>query len=236
VRLLIDDLTFDLDARRLLRREDEIHLSPKAFDLFKLLIEQRPRALSKRELHEHLWPATFVSETNLANLIAEIRDGLGETARQPRYIRTVHRFGYAFTGHAREDGTSAPAQTTSEGGAPPAAGFCWLLLDGKRLSLRPGENILGREADDIRIDSPTVSRRHARIAVSPDGASLEDLSSKNGTFLRGKPVTTAVGLTDGDEIGVGSVVLRFRMASRSTATWSRSSPQRRRPVAHDGDA
>jgi DNA-binding winged helix-turn-helix (wHTH) protein len=237
VRLLIDDLTFDLEARRLVRGRDEIHLSPKAFELLKTLIEQRPRALSKRELHEQLWPATFVSETNLANLIAEVRDALGETARQPRFIRTVHRFGYAFSGNAVEAPGARPVEGVPANEPLAPTGFCWLLLDGKRLPLRTGENILGREPDEgIRIDSPTVSRRHARISVSADAASLEDLQSKNGTFLAGEPVTAAVPLADGDEIGVGSVVLRFRMRSRSTATWSKQSArQRRPPVQHDGN-
>jgi len=71
------------------------------------------------------------------------------------------------------------------------------------------------------LDSPTVSRRHARISISASGASLEDLDSKNGTFLRAERVSTAVPLADGDEIRVGSVVLRFRTASGSrTATWT----------------
>ena len=103
VRLRLGDLTFDPDARQLLRGREEIHLSPKAFELLKTLIDQRPRALSKNELHEHLWPATFVSEANLASLIAEIREALGDTARQPRFIRTAHRFGYAFSGEAVEE-------------------------------------------------------------------------------------------------------------------------------------
>ena len=226
MRLLIDDLTLDLGARRLLRGRDEIHLSPKAYELFRILIDRRPQALSKHELHEQLWPATYVSETNLANLIAEIRDALGETAREPRYIRTVHRYGYAFNGQVAE-------------GAAGRTSFCWLVLDGKRLPLRAGENIVGRDADDgIRIESPTVSRRHARIVVEADGATLEDLDSKNGTFLRDQPITgAAVPLADGDTVGVGAIVLRFRRPSRSTATWSgQSARQHRRPVRDDGDA
>jgi DNA-binding winged helix-turn-helix (wHTH) protein len=225
VRLHIDDLTFDMDARRLLRGRDEIHLSPKAYELLRILLDRRPKALSKRELHEQLWPETFVSETNLANLIVEVRDALGESAREPRYIRTVHRFGYAFNGQVAEESSAR-------------MNFCWLVLDGKRLPLRLGENILGRDADDgIRIESATVSRRHARIVVDEDGATLEDLESKNGTFLDDQPVTAAVRLSDRDTIGVGAVVLRFRLASRSTATWgSHSSRQRRRPVRDDSDA
>jgi DNA-binding winged helix-turn-helix (wHTH) protein len=234
VRLRLGDLTFDPDARQLLRGRKEIHLSPKAFELLKTLIDQRPRALSKNELHEHLWPTTFVSEANLASLIAELREALGENARQPRFIRTAHRFGYAFCGepveepaaHSRGGRLSGEVNTRSASltGEPgKATTFCWLIRDGKRLPLRSGENILGRESDDgsIRLDSPTVSRQHARISISADCASLEDLGSKNGTFLRGEPVTAVVPLIDGDEIRVGSVVLRFRSASGSrTTTWT----------------
>lgn len=227
MRLRFDDLTFDPDARQLLRGSAEIHLSPKAFELLKTLIDQRPRALSKNELHEHLWPATFVSEANLASLIAEVREALGDTARQPRFIRTAHRFGYAFSGQAVEDPVAPSADLRADRGHEPVSqpvGFCWLIKDGKRLPLVPGENILGRESDGggIRIDSPTVSRRHARISISATSASLEDLDSKNGTYLRGESVSTAVAIKDGDEFRIGSVVLRFRMASGSrTATSSK---------------
>jgi DNA-binding winged helix-turn-helix (wHTH) protein len=226
VRLRFGDLTFDPDARQLLRGREEIHLSPKAFDLLRKLIDHRPRALSKNELHQHLWPATFVSEANLASLIAEIREALGDVARQPRFIRTVHRFGYAFSGQALQErvtrvGTDSRLGHRDPDGEP--ARFCWLVKDGKRVSLVPGENILGRDPDGIRIDSPTVSRRHARISVSASSASVEDLDSKNGTYVGSTPVTTAVALKDGDEIRIGAVVLRFRMASGSrTATWNRS--------------
>jgi DNA-binding winged helix-turn-helix (wHTH) protein len=217
VTLRLGDLTFDPDARQLRREGEEIHLSPKAFELLKILIDQRPRALSKNELHQHLWPATFVSEANLASLIAEIREALGDTARQPRFIRTAHRFGYGFCGETVDESEPQGRKGTV------ATSFCWLIRNGKRLPLRSGENILGRESDDgnITLDSQTVSRRHARISILANGASLEDLGSKNGTFLRGEPVTTVVALLDRDEIRVGSVVLRFRTATGSrTATWT----------------
>jgi DNA-binding winged helix-turn-helix (wHTH) protein len=217
MRLHFGGKTFDTDRRQLLRGDAEVHLSPKAFELLKILVDNRPRALSKTELHEHLWPATFVSEANLASLIAEVREALEDPARHSRFIRTAHRFGYAFCGEETPAGdAAAPIELAS---------FCWLLKDGRRIPLRHGENILGREDDGIRIDSATVSRRHARISISSGEALLEDLGSKNGTFVRGvRVLAAAVRLNDGDEVRTGSVVFRFRMTGPkgATATWSGS--------------
>jgi DNA-binding winged helix-turn-helix (wHTH) protein len=213
VKLHFGELTLDIGARQLARGQVAVHLSPKAFDLLAMLIEQRPRALSKRELHGRLWPDTFVSDANLASLVAEVREALDDDARRPRFIRTAQRFGYAFCGGVTERPDWDPSGQ---------AVFCWLLRDGRRMPLRPGENILGRDEQDIQLDSPTVSRRHARIVISDSDASLEDLGSKNGTFVRGTAVSSPVRLSDGDEIRAGSVVLRFRMTSPkgATATWT----------------
>jgi phosphoserine phosphatase RsbU/P len=89
------------------------------------------------------------------------------------------------------------------------------------LPLQPGDNILGRDEGGIQIDSPTVSRRHACISIRGAEAVLDDLGSKNGTFLGGEPVSSAMRLKDGDEVRTGSVVFRFRMTSpkKTTATW-----------------
>lgn len=214
MKVTFEGFTLDLDARQLFGPKGELHLSPKAFELLKVLAQSRPRALSKNELHEHLWPSTFVSEVNLATLIAEIRETLGDDARKPRFIRTAQRFGYAFCAPVFELATPGPANVTT---------FCWLIKDGRRVPLQAGENIIGRdEGEGIQLDSPTVSRRHARIVIGAGTATLEDLDSKNGTFLRGERVTKAVPLSNGDEIRAGSVVLRFRSSTPAalTSTWS----------------
>ena len=169
--------------------------------------------MSKQELHQRLWPSTFVTEGNLATLIGELREALGDSARKPRFLRTAYRFGYAFCGQAVD------ASQAFDSDRPR---LCWLIKDGQRLPLSSGENVLGRDADGaIHIDSVTVSRRHARIVISQGGATLEDLRSKNGTFLGGQPISEPTALKDGDEIRTGSVVFRFRMPSLdgSTATW-----------------
>ena len=74
----------DPDARQLFRGNEAVHVSPKAFDLLRLLVEHRPRALSKAELHGAIWPATFVSDASLAQLVSEIRAAIGDAAHEPR--------------------------------------------------------------------------------------------------------------------------------------------------------
>jgi DNA-binding winged helix-turn-helix (wHTH) protein len=197
------EFALDLDSRQLLGRSGEIHLVPKAFELLKALIETRPKALTKRDLQERLWPDTFVAESNLAILISELRAAIGDSARRPRFIRTVHGFGYAFTGEAFEipEGTLVPGTRS----------VCWIVWHRRQFRLGPGQNIIGRDPlAPVSIDLPSVSRQHAQIVVNETGATLQDLGSKNGTFLRGARVAVASPLEDGDKIQVGSVTLTFR--------------------------
>ena len=63
----------DLDSRELRRGAEPVRLSPKAFHLLEILVANRPKALSKADLQDKLWPDTFVVEKNLANLVSEIR-------------------------------------------------------------------------------------------------------------------------------------------------------------------
>jgi pSer/pThr/pTyr-binding forkhead associated (FHA) protein len=70
------------------------------------------------------------------------------------------------------------------------------------------------------VESASVSRRHARILISEGTARLEDLGSKNGTFLNGRKITSAVTLADADEIRLGLMPLTVRVvggASTKTA-------------------
>jgi len=202
MRLQFGECVFDSGTRELLRRGKAVHISPKAFRLLELLLECRPQALSKAELQERIWPETFVSEANLANLAAEVRNAVGEKARQSRPLRTVFGYGYAFSGEAVPDEAPRPGR-----GHP----RCRVLLGGRKIPLSDGVNVIGRDPDAaVWIDDTTVSRHHARIVVGEKEARLEDLESKNGTFVEGKRVAKAVRISDGDEIKVGSVFLTFR--------------------------
>jgi DNA-binding winged helix-turn-helix (wHTH) protein len=87
---------FDPSTRQLTQHHKPVHITSKAIDLLILLSSRSPQAVSKKEIHQHLWPHTFVSEMSLTTLVYELRASLGESARRQRHVRTVHGYGYVF--------------------------------------------------------------------------------------------------------------------------------------------
>src|SRR5262245_55152477 len=204
MRVRFGECTFDAVRHELLRGDAPAHLSPKAFELLRLLIERRPRPVSKEELFEKLWPRTYVTEASLAGLVAEIRREIGEDARASRHVRTVHGYGYAFA----DEGASAADE-----------GVLRLVWGTREVPLAEGESDIGRDLDcTISIDDATASRRHARVIVAGREAALEDLGSKNGTWLRDCRVGRRETVRDGDPIRIGSVPMVFRCYSVGAST------------------
>jgi len=226
MRVRFGSFVLDFEARQLERGGHPVHLTPKALELIELLVERRPNAVSKAEIHDRLWPDTFVADVNLPVLVHELREALEDDPREPAFLRTVTRFGYAFCATARP-----------EPEAPEWAARCtfeYRLIWGVReIALQAGDNLLGRTHDaTIWVDHSSVSRRHALLRVSEDGATVEDCGSKNGTFLGGDRVVEAVRLRDGDRILLGSALLVFRSFPRdrtSTATDAGAPPTAPRP-------
>ena len=212
MRVRFGDCEFDPDTREVFRGGRPVHVSPKAFSLLAILIERRPKAVSKEEIHKLLWPDTFVSDTNLPNLVAELREALGDDSQEPRIIRTVQRFGYSFR---------AESAVTSHD----RSGVSHRLIWGDReIALRPGENVIGRdETSMLWIDDDSVSRRHARILIDASDAVLEDLGSKNGTYLQGERIRAPKKLTDEDLITIGPASMIFRVLEHTGSTASVSS-------------
>jgi DNA-binding winged helix-turn-helix (wHTH) protein len=201
MRASFGEFVLDAEARELLRAGDRVHLSSKAFQLLELLLRHRPRALSKAELMESLWPGVYVLESNLAGLVAEIRKVLGQSGRAGA-IRTVHTFGYALD-----------AEVTEE--QPPV--LCHLLWPEGHAALGAGVFDVGRDpALPVLVDGTTVSWHHARLHVAGSPrcptVSVEDQGSRNGTFVNGARVSGVTAVADGDELRLGMVVVRVRLA------------------------
>jgi DNA-binding winged helix-turn-helix (wHTH) protein len=202
--------TLDLETRLLLRGPDQqpVHLSPKAYELLCALVETRPKANAKADLHARLWPSTFVSEATLASLVAELREALGQRGSETRFIRTVHGFGYAFAAEVRDVEAPRLVRTAN-----------WVVFNGREQALEDGEHMIGRDEDvAVTLNSPTVSRRHAKIVIAGEVATLDDLGSKNGTYVRGQRVSSRVALVDGDRIRIGAFEITFRSLSGEGST------------------
>jgi len=117
----------------------------------------------------------------------------------------VHGFGYAFS-----DGTARTADEDA---------VFRLVWGPREVPLAEGENLLGRDPDAaVSIDDATVSRHHARIVIDAGRARLEDLGSKNGTWLAGRRIASSEALTDGSEIRVGPAALTFRSFAAGGST------------------
>ena len=210
MRVSFGDFVLDRGTRQLLRGGEARHLGPKAFELLDLLLSHRPNVVARERIRDRMWPGTFISDSTLATVVTEVRSALEEDPKQPRFLRTVHGVGYAFCGQAVE---TAPAK-----GRPMSYR---LVFADREVALRPGENLLGRVDDCVAwIESPTVSRRHARITVAEGRAILEDLDSKNGTFVGGERISSPTPLAHGDVIRLGRISVRIHAGRADQSTLS----------------
>jgi DNA-binding winged helix-turn-helix (wHTH) protein len=206
-RLHFDQFVLDRGRRELLQGRALVHLSPKAYHLLEMLVDAAPDAVSRDVLYQGLCPDTFVDEANLPNLVKELRKALGDDSRQPRFIRTLHGFGYAFN--------EVPRPESSGAGWSPFA----LQWASREFPLRVGRNVIGRDPGcDVRVDSSGVSRQHAVITAESGAVTIDDLGSKNGTFVDDRPIAGVTSLADGSTVRLGTATLRLRAITASETT------------------
>ncbi len=194
MRVKFEDFCLDASRRELVQAELPVLLSPKAFDLLLLLLQRSLEVLPATEAFAVLWPDGVFDMNRITELVQEIRQALGD--REHRMVRTMFGRGYVF---------AAPTIPVEER----PASHCQLIIDSCGHDLPVGETIVGRDARaTIRIDTSTVSRRHARITVDGPRATLQDLGSHNGTLVDGRRIDS-VELHDGDEVTFGAVKAKF---------------------------
>lgn len=115
-------------------------------------------------------------------------------------------------------------------GQPVEVGGLVLLSTGQRYPLHEGRNEIGRDALDVPVSDPSVSRRHAVVVVEPGAAFIEDLGSTNGTWVGGERLTGSTGhaLRHGQEIRLGAAALRVELSEpyrSETPPEAESSPE-----------
>ena len=181
-----------------------VRLRPRAMDVLACLALAAGKLASKQDLIDSVWQAEFVSEHALTQVIAELRAALGDDARNPSYIENIPRRGYRLVAAVTPMAASVP---------PAREAIVPFKLQGEDRDhpLSQGSNIIGRTTEaDISIDHTKVSRCHARIVVTGTTATIEDLGSKNGTYLNGERLEHPAVLTNGDQIWIGRSVARLR--------------------------
>jgi DNA-binding winged helix-turn-helix (wHTH) protein len=202
----------DLDTGELRRRGARIPLQQQPFQVLAMLLERPGRLVTRDQLRARIWPdAVYVDfDHGLNKAVSKLRRALGDTADNPRYVETLSRRGYRFVAPVDGAPAAAPASTLR------------LIWEGRAIAVAEGSSDIGRDRDAaICVDAPSVSRRHARVVFSEGRAMIEDMHSKNGTFVNGRRIEGPVALSDGDEIRVGVALLVVRAwADGSTATGS----------------
>ena len=92
----------DESERLLLRGDEVVPLTAKAFEMLLVLVESSGHVLTKEELMKRVWPDTIVEEANLSHNIYKLREALGEGLKGQKYIETVPRRGYRFVAKVTE--------------------------------------------------------------------------------------------------------------------------------------
>ncbi len=104
----------DVTERLLLRDQQHVPLTPKAFETLLVLVEHGGHVIDKDELMRKVWPDTFVEEVNLAKNVSSLRKILG-AEQSDYYIETIPKRGYRFVAGVREVWASEPPSASREG-------------------------------------------------------------------------------------------------------------------------
>jgi DNA-binding winged helix-turn-helix (wHTH) protein len=213
-RFRFDQFCFDCDQKALLRGGEPVRLTPRAFRLLELLLLRHPKAVSKRDLLDYVWSGHIVEEANLKTLVLEIRNALEERGGRPEVVRTVYGYGYAFAGDVGEE---------EVGDSPAVVSVRWNV---QSVLLPLGAHLIGRRPDcAVAIEDPSVSRVHARLEIARDKLRIEDLRSKNGTFVEGKRITEPTELLNRCEILIGEVPVKIARLDSGDASTETAAPR-----------
>lgn len=200
---------FDDCSGRLTKYGLRVRLQGKPLQILSLLVDRSGEIVSREELQHHLWQGTtFVDfEQGLNSAVNRLRQALGDSADQPRYIETFPGRGYRFVAPIRRTPAGSlvevPAPATPRmkpepvkaSSAPLAVGFALLILISVGYWMTGGRNATVRAPTPTRLD-----------VVPPAGFALESAAGRQSFAL--SPDGTRIAFTAMDTSGDFSVFLR----------------------------
>ena len=207
-RFKLGDWLVEPNLNTICRGHETTHLELKVMDLLVFLAHRGPRLITRREIIDGVWGTEFICDNTLTHAISELRTALGDNARDPSYIQTIHRRGYRILAPV----TNLEGRALMDPGRP---SHCRIVTGSRIVRLREGINLIGRAPEaTVYLDSVWVSREHAQVTVHRSGtATIEDLDSRNGTFVNGRRLSRAMPLADGDTIYLGKLTDALRFSS-----------------------
>ena len=219
------EFELDLGAFALRRSGRTVRLERLPMELLIRLVSTAGRLVERADLRNALWGSTLFLEHEAAinTAVAKVRRALEDDADRPRFVETVVGKGYRFVAPVARSDSIVP---------PRREAYC--VVRGRReTSLHIGENLIGRDPRaDVRVDHAAVSRHHARIVIGSDPPILEDLSSRNGTFIDGVRTVEPTPIHSGAVIGLGPIALVFRALPAPASTVPQSHRRSVRTSGH----
>ena len=220
---------FELDvaAYALRRGGERLKLEKIPMEVLILLVRSAGVLVDRTEIQAALWrPDVFVEHDSAINTaVRKIRQVLDDDAQTPRFVETVvgRKLFVAQVECSTPEsmaGNHVEAEAPERSAAQHRAFPSYRVTRGQHeFVLSSGDNLLGRDPDaNVYIDHPSVSRRHARISIAAGGATLEDLRSRNGTFLDGRKIDRRRELRHGAIIGLGPITLTLVVISGPAST------------------
>lgn len=190
----------DLRAGQLRRNGLKVRLQEQPFQVLTMLLDHPGEVVTREDLHARLWPAdTFVDfDHGLNAAVKRLRDALGDSAENPRFVETLARRGYRFLGRVESLSAEAPAvqpastreETTSSAAKPRwrlvAAGFAVVLVAlalGLHVGMKASRALQPVLPKEIRLTANSPDAPVYMGAISPDGRYLAYIDPR-GTFLR----------------------------------------------------
>jgi DNA-binding winged helix-turn-helix (wHTH) protein len=214
----------DLAAYVLKARGEIVRLEKIPMEVLILLVQRAGMLVERSHIAAAVWGSgVFVEQEAAINTaVRKIRQVLGDDAAVPRFVQTVVGKGYRFI--ATVENFSAAGESVGNPSAVQSGCPRYVVKVGRQEFVLPsGETVIGRDpAAGVYVDHPSVSRRHARLSIEAGRVRLQDLGSRNGTFLDGRQLDGAVDILEDAIIGLGPVTLVFNVVRAAASTQSMS--------------
>ena len=201
------------------RRSRSTH---KSRELLVLFLNNPGRLLTRNQIIEKVWPDVAVTDDALRFQLTELRKAFGDEGAD--FIKTIRREGYRWEAPVRAAADRPVRGAPDDTGQRPVPRFR-LVLETREVQLLDGEERCRPRRGCRALDRPSIRCRATtpRSVVAHDKVTLEDLESKNGTYLNGKKIGRRTTLEDGDHVRVGPETMAFRTLSAETTQTERKS-------------